>query len=230
MPPRAGSPLEGLEPLTLERLEGREEPGTRALALLLRNARYWLIFEVASFEPLLRHTPAPLLELGVGLLLRYGEDPAGRLELRDIEAARLELAELPPDLAAPLERALGLLARGVITRDALPSREREGFRAVRGSAGVSAFALRAAGSAAIEVAGHPRQGRLEVELGEPLLISATDERGRPLPPPEVSSKLGAPVWLDDLDARSRRVLLAVPGTYTLQVPGRAGGSRTLLAL
>jgi hypothetical protein len=233
MPPgrpatEASAPLlEGAPRFDAAALAARREPPCRALAQLLRNAQYWLSFQVARFEPLLRFAPSPLVEVGVGVLLRFGESPSGHLEPRDLEAARAAFSDLPPDVAGPFSEALGVLERGVGARERLPALEGEGFRPTQKRGGVSAFALRAAGRAVIAVGGHAGSGRVEVPLGTPLTVTATDERARPLPPPEISSSTGAPVWRDGADPP--RILLLVPGDYTAQVPGRASGARRLLA-
>lgn len=212
-----------------EALAARPEASVRSLRRWLDNARYWRAFGVADFEPLLIHAPSSLADLGVGVLLRFGEAAGRQLEPRDLEAARSEIEALPNELRGPIDTALALLHRAVEAREALPARESEGFRLVREGTGISAFALRAAGSARIHVEGHPDVRRLEVPLGAPLRVSATDERGRGLPPPSVASDRGAPVWIREDGDGGRSIWLVVPGAYVLQVAGRVGGTRTLVA-
>ncbi|MEO1233259.1 MAG: hypothetical protein AAFZ18_30615 [Myxococcota bacterium] len=210
-----------------ETLKTRPESAARELSRLLDNARYWLAFDLAEFEPLLAFAPSPLREIGVGLLLAYGEDVGGRLAFEDLEHAQTGL-RLPPDLAPAWQAALSALRRALEAREQLPHRLAEGYREVRASGGVSAFALRAAGTGAVEVEGHRAGSDVNVAVGQPFTVRASDAKGRPLPLPVPRSELGAPAWALDMGPE-RRVLLTIPGPYALEVPGPVLATRQLVA-
>jgi hypothetical protein len=202
-------------------------PEASALLQLLTTAAYWQGFGVARFEPLLVHAPPPLSALGIGVLLKFGEHPAGRLEPRELAAARTALAHLPSDLREPALAALDVLAQAVEARERLPEWERQGFRPTALPLGSPAHALRSSGGAQINIDGEALGPNARVPLGVPLTFTATDERGRPLPPPELQSATRAPVWT--ADGPPRRAVFLIPGPYEAQVPGRAFGRRTVLA-
>lgn len=218
----------GLE-LAVESL--RATPATAPLAALLDNARYWLSFDLARFEPSLAGMPAPLRELAVGIVLRFGETLDGRLTLGDLERFRGELvAALPAELGPGLGAAADTLARTVTARDATEARLAEGFAAYAPATALSVHALRASGRSTIDLDGD-RGGRGEttVEVGRVLRLSATDERGRPLEPPEVEGPGLVLVREAPGVPGARDVILNVPGRYRLRVPGRAEGNRRVLA-
>ncbi len=202
-------------------------PEATELRQLLTTAAYWQGFGVARFEPLLVHAPPPLGSLGIGALLRFGEHPAGRLEPRDLAAAKTALADLPSDLREPALAALDLLGQAVEARERLPEWERQGFRPTALPLGSPAHALRASGEARIAIDGEAVGPTARVPLGVVLTLTATDERGRPLPPPELQSATRAPVWT--VEGPPRRAVFLIPGPYEAQVPGRAFGRRTVLA-
>lgn len=204
--------------------------GLTALAEVLTNGEYWLSFELSRFEPLLACAPSPLRELGVGVVLRFGEGVDGRLEARDLERAReLLLPGLPSDLAGAIEAALGTLGRALSARERLEAHEREGFARYTASSALSVHGLRAGGRAQI-IAGDRFLARdAELALGEVHALSAADERGRALSAPEVESETGAPIWARAPEKETRAVLLVVPGRYRLRVPGRAEAQLSILA-
>lgn len=195
------------------------------------NAEYWLSFEVAHFEPLLAKCPSPLRELGVAIALRFSDRVGGELTLAELEAAEQSLL---PESEGPLRQALagGLsaLRRSVEARDRVPSLEAEGWKTYVPTAGLSMHALRAMGRAQIDVGGATEKGgRLEAEVGQVITATAVDERGRPIAPPEVENRLGAPLLFQD-QPEGRRYLLLVPGEYLFRVPSKASGERKLTAV
>lgn len=196
---------------------------------MLDNAEYWIGFDLASFEPTLARCPSPLRELGVAVLLKYGEDIGGTLSAPDLHRAAEGLQDsLPADLWAGVRRGLDTLERAVAVRDRTPQLLAEGFVASRRSAGMAAHALRAMGSASIWIQGVGAKDRSPaLELGAPITMRATDERGRALTPLEIESAMGAEVLIrDDEDART--VIFLVPGEYQVRVPTKASGARKLL--
>lgn len=201
-----------------------------SLGQMWSNAEYWLSFELAHFEPLLSKCPSPLRELGVAIALRYSDRFGGELSLAELEAAE---GSLLPECEGPLREGLagGLatLRRAVEARDRVPSLEAEGWRLYAPTAGRSVHALRAMGKALIHVEGAvDRDGKLEGGVGQVLLTSATDDRGRPIAAPEIENRLGAPLLTRD-DGERRQYLLLVPGEYVLRVPSKASGDRRLVA-
>lgn len=218
----------GIE-LSPRSLEERED-GAVDLARMLANAEYWLSFDMASFETLLARSPSPLRELGVAISLRFSEQMLGELTLDDLTKARSEiLPTLSDDLRPGIEHGLSTLERAVRTRDALAMLRAEGFTEYSGGKGTSVHALRAMGKSNISIAGYPEgEKRPAVELGTPLVVCATDERGRPLDPPDVESRTSAPVLIKDGEG-DRTVVFYVPGEYLLRVPGKASGDRKIVA-
>jgi hypothetical protein len=199
---------------------------------MLANADYWLSFEVASFEPLLARTPSPLRELGVAIALRFGDGVDGMLQAGDLLRGREALlAMVPADIKGGVERGLETLMNAVEARDRLPALEEAGFRRYAAGQSLSVHALRAMGRSNISVAGYPDdEKRIEVKLGSELVLTATDEKGRPLPVPEIESHLEAPLYSKDDPALNRRTIyLFVPGEYHVRVPGRAAGDRRIFA-
>lgn len=215
-------------------LKGRPDANTLgAFAQMLANAEYWLSFDLAAFEPLLAKSPSPLRELGVAVTLRFGEGLGGELSLAELERAREILCtKLAEDLRAGVETGLRTLERAVRARELVSELEGTGFRRYQASQALSVHALRAMGRSSIRIDGvKDETKRPEVQIGEQLVLSAVDERGRPLPPPEVESPLDAPLYArDDKEAGKRTIVLLVPGEYGVRVPGRATGERKLIAI
>lgn len=222
----------GLE-LTVKALAKREDAKRlEPFAQMLANAEYWLSFEVASFEPLLAKSPSPLRELGVAIALRFGEGLDGGLSAGELARAReVILGLLTDDLKPGVGAGLDTLERGVGAREQIPALEGSGYRRYQASQSLSVHALRAMGRSNISIAGKKDEDKkVEVRLGEELLLGATDEKGRPLPAPEIESHLEAPLYArDEKDPSKRSIFLIVPGEYYVRVPGRATGDRKLIA-
>ncbi len=221
----------GIE-LSASSLEKREDATALSdFARMLANAEYWLSFDMASFEPLLEKSPSPLRELGVAVLLRFSEQMLGELTLEDLNVARkVVLPTLASDLQPGVEHGLDTLIRAVKTRDALDALRAEGFVEYSGGKGTSVHALRAMGSSKITIDDQtPTEKRPSVELGLPVRLRATDERGRPLEPPDIESRINAPVFIRDADGE-RTAIFFVPGEYQLRVPGKASGDRRIVAI
>ncbi len=204
---------------------------SETLKKMLSNAEYWLSFDVANFETLLAKSPSPLRELGVAIALRFSERVNGELSSDDIRRARDELLEeLTQEVRTGIAEGLGVLERAVSVRDRIPELEADGFVSYAPTSGLSVHALRAMGKSIITIEGRGDDAKVSVEIGEPLALTATDERGRPLPPPEIDSRIGAPMLVkDDAEANRRSVVFLVPGEYVLRVPGRASGARKVVA-
>jgi hypothetical protein len=200
-------------------------------ARMLANAEYWLSFDMASFEPLLEKSPSPLRELGVAVLLRFSEQMIGELTIEDLEEAKkVVVPRLTVDLQPGVEHGLETLVRAVKTRDALEKLKADGFVEYSGGKGTSVHALRAAGSSQITIDGQsPKEKRPTVELGKPVRLAATDERGRTLDPPEIESRISAPVLVRDANGE-RTAVFFVPGEYHLRVPTKATGDRKIIAI
>lgn len=199
---------------------------------MLANAEYWLSFDMASFEPLLARTPSPLRELGVAIALRFGDGIDGALQIGDIARGKdMLLPKVPEDMKSGIERAMGTLEHAVAAREKLAVLEEAGFRRYTAGQSLSVHALRAMGKSQINIAGYPDdEKRVEVKLGEEIVLSAVDEKGRPLPVPEIESNLDAPLLSkDDAPNNRRTIVLYVPGEYLVRVPGRATGDRKLIA-
>ena len=196
---------------------------------MLANAEYWLSFDLASFEDLLTCCPSPLRELGVALLLRYSESVGGTLDADDLQRARDDLqVRLPEDLAKGVLEAVDSLTRAVEARDARDQFLSQGFRAYRQSPGMNVHALRAMGAATIHISGVDTTTRQAVlPLGVPVELRADDERGRPLEPPDVESRLRAEALVKSRSGL-RTVVFLVPGEYTFRVPTKATGHRKVL--
>jgi len=205
--------------------------GTTALADVMTNGEYWLSFELSSFEPMLARAPSPLRELGVGLVLRYGEGMDGRLDEGDLAKARAELAQdLPPDLQGALAAGLAALESGLRAREAILVLEGGGFSRCAASTALSVNSLRAGGTANIHAADRLLVKDVELSLGVPHALRATDDRGRALSAPEIESETGAPIWAKPVDKNeARQIVLVVPGRYRLRVPGRAEAVVSVLA-
>lgn len=203
----------------------------RNLAELIDNAEYWLSFELASFEAILSRAPSPLRELGVGIVLRYGEGLDGRLGVDDLTRARAELFEgLPPELAAGVQAGLDVLERAVAARSRIAEREAEGLARYAASSGLSVHGLRAGGTAHILIDEQRAERDTGLVVGQVHALRATDERGRPLAAPDVESDTGAPIWSKPTDKTEiRKLLVVVPGRYRVRVPGRAEAVRVLVA-
>lgn len=210
----------------------RERPDAAELAPiaeLMANAEYWIAFEVASFDPLLLRCPSPLRELGVGVALRFCESVDGQLSAAELDAARAQLLPgLPADVASAIEEGLSVLAHFVTARDAAEELKTRGFTPYAPSGGLSIAGLRSLGRAEIYADGEKLDRDGALPLGVPVVLTATDERGKALPAPEVESDLGAPL-LAQSDDGERSVVLLVPGRYRLRVPGRSEGVRNVLA-
>ena len=201
---------------------------------LLANAEYWLSFDLAGFEALLARSPSPLRELAVGIALRYGEGIDGSVQASDVASARtVLLSSIPADLESGLVRGLDTLDRSIAARDRRADFAAEGFEEYTPTAALSIHALMAMGRARIEVSGARSGlggGTFEVELGVPLDLSSSDDRGKALDPPEIESELGAPLIVRRPEGSpARRVVFLVPGRYRLRVPNRSEGARWLIA-
>jgi hypothetical protein len=218
----------GLE-LSLSTLLRRDDAST--FAQMLANAEYWLSFDVAAFEPMLSKSPSPLRELGVAIALRFSECMDGGLTLSDLDRARQMIGLLATDLKEGVEEGLRTLERAVKARESIPALEQQGFRPYVVTPALSVHALRAMGKSHIEIVGHGTEERkVEVRFGEPITLASTDERGRPLSPPEVESHVEAPLYVREDSENQRTIFLLVPGEYFVRVPGRATGERKLIAL
>lgn len=205
--------------------------GSTPLAELLTNAEYWLSFELATFESILARAPTPLRELGVGVVLRYGEGLDGRLTADDLRRARAELTTgLTPELAQAVERGLATLENAVGARTRIADLEGRGYARYTPATSLSVHGLRAGGTAHVLIDEHRAERDTVLSLGHEHALQATDERGRPLAAPELESESGAPVWAQPADKREiRSVVVVVPGRYRIRVPGRADAARTVLA-
>jgi hypothetical protein len=218
--------------LSSSTLTKRSEDATGALVQMLANAEYWLSFDLASFEPLLAKSPSPLRELGVAIALKFGEGLDGGLSLDDLSRAREALAaKIAEDLKKGIEEGLGLLERAVRARESIAELEADGFHRYQVTQARTVNALRAMGKSKITVVGHADDDEdVPVKIGERIVLSASDEKGRPLPAPEIESHLDAPLYAkDEKQANTRTVFLLVPGEYFVRVPGRATGDRKLIA-
>lgn len=207
-----------------------KENGQGTLVQLLSNAEYWLSFELASFEPLLVKSPSPLRELGVGISLKYSEHMFGEITTHEIEKAREQLLPKLDDeaLRVGIEGGLDVLARAVASRDRIQEAVADGFAEYSCNEGLSVHALRSNGRSKIFVKGQPDDPKiLSVPLGERIIVSATDERGRPLAAPDVESRVSAPLLSRDGEDGDRTVIFFIPGEYHLRVQGRATGDRKL---
>jgi hypothetical protein len=201
-----------------------------AFGKMLANAEYWLSFDVASFEALLSKCPSPLRELGVAIALRFSDRMGGELTLSDLgEAQKVLMAEAAEPLQKGLSEGFLALRRAVEARDRIPELEAQGYKTYAQTAGMSVTALRAMGKAIIEIEGQSESGRVDVVVGQPLVVKALDERKRPIAPPEVESRLGAPLLYKD-DEPTRTYVFLVPGEYLLRVPSKASGERKLTAI
>jgi hypothetical protein len=220
----------GIE-LSASAIEKREDAALTDFARMMANAEYWLSFDMANFEPLLEKSPSPLRELGVAVLLRFSEQMLGELTVADLEEAKkVVVPGLTTDLQPGVEHGLDTLVRAVRTRDMLDALKAEGFSEYAGGKGTSVHALRAAGISNISIDGKtPSEKRPHIELGRPIKLRATDERGRALDPPEVESRISAPVFVRDAGGE-RTVIFFVPGEYQLRVPGKASGDRKIVAV
>lgn len=197
-----------------------------ALIAVIRNAEYWLSFDLAKFEPCLQKLPSPLRELAVGITLRFGESVDGQLRAAEIESARGLTDTLPAPVADALRAGLESLDRMVRARDGQQRWLDEGFRLYKPATSLSVHALRASGQCNISI---DTSGE-HVLVGEPAVLSATDERRRTIGPPEIETALEAPVLIrDDPETLRRTIVLTVPGPYRVRVAGRASGDRKVIA-
>ena len=235
-PPKGEHPsvpeLVGSLDLSPQALSDRPDASQLApLTELLSNADYWLSFDLATFEPMLQATPSPLREIAIGVALRFGNALDGKLRAGDIESFGSTIVEtLPEDLHAGLQDATTTLARTVLARDSAGALAAEGFEAYQPAQSLSVHALRASGRSTIHVDGAPPGPKLTgVEIGRPIELRATDERGHPLEPPEIESRLGAPILAKSDGEGLRTAIFLIPGRYRLRVPGRAEGDRRVLA-
>ncbi|MCC7381861.1 MAG: hypothetical protein IT384_08535 [Deltaproteobacteria bacterium] len=201
-----------------------------ALIELLQNAEYWLSFELSSFEPLLSRCPSPLRELGVGIELRFGEGVDGHLSSEDLSEARRQLLpSLPADLGRAIGSGIEALEHAVAARDRLPDLEALGFASYQPASGLSVHGLRAGGRATILGDGEALRGDAVLPIGKPVVLTATDDRDKPLAPPEVENDLSPPLLAKNgAEDGEREVVFLVPGRYRLRVPGRAEGVKTVL--
>lgn len=221
--------------LALRPTELQKRPDAERLTDLyqmLSNAEYWLSFDVASFEPLLTMCPSPLRELGVAVSLRYCERIDGHLGVEALQRAKEELLEaLTEDLKEGVQAGLTTLERAVRTRERSEEYRKQGFQRYNKNQGLSVHALRAAGRSVIEIQGvGTKEQPARIQLGEPLLIKSTDDRGRPLAAAEVESRIAAPVLIkEEQEPGHRTIIFTIPGEYRLRVPGRATGDRKVVA-
>jgi hypothetical protein len=217
--------------LSASALERREDATALTdFARMLANAEYWLSFDMANFEPLLEKSPSPLRELGVAVLLRFSDQMLGELTVADLETAKqVVVPSLTVDLKPGVEHGLDTLVRAVRTRDMLDKLRAEGFSEYSPK-GTSVHALRLSGGSSITIDGKvPTEKRPSVELGKPVRLQATDERGRAIDPPEVESRISAPLFFRDSNGE-RTVVFFVPGEYQLRVAGKATGDRKIVAV
>ena len=236
-------PLRPLHPIFKELVGGVELQSVSLLARpdakqisdlpqLFANAEYWLSFDVAAFEPMLARSPSPIRELGVAILLRYGVGIDRQLTLDDIAHAKKVIFDrLPDDLRTGIDVGLATLEQAIKLRDGFHALEKNGFRHYMPTPSLSVHALRAMERSAITIEGYEsNEKRPIVPLGKEIILSATDERGRGLTPPEVENLLDAPLCVKDAENGSARtIILMIPGEYVVRVPGRATGERKLFA-
>ncbi|MBI4821944.1 MAG: hypothetical protein HY791_37145 [Deltaproteobacteria bacterium] len=220
--------------LTVRALEERADAAKLADLLgLLRNAEYWINFDLSPFEHLLLRSPSPLRELGVGVVLRFGEGLDGRIMPLDIERARASLLEgLAPDLANAVSLGLATLSRAVQVRDSIEDLRREGFAQLKPKTTLSVHGLMAgAGRARLSVDGQTLAApEWSIEVGKKFSVGATDERGRPTDRAELENDLSATILFRDEETPGvRTFVLTVPGIYRARVPGRVEGDRRLIA-
>ena len=220
---------QGLSPAEL-----RKRPDAESLEPfieLLANAEYWLSFELVTFEPALALCPSPLRELAVGIALRFGHAIDGALEGRDLESFAANMLDtLPADLRAAVDTGLTTLRRVVGARVERAAHLAAGFKPYEPDAVLSVHALRASGSGTILIDGLPPRsgGAIEVAVGAPIALRATDERGRPLEAPAIERRDPAPILAKDDDG-TRTAIFLVPGKYRVRVPGKAQGALTIVA-
>ena len=220
--------------LTSEALRNRaDQAALTPLMDLLANAEYWLSFDVGTFQPLLRKTPSPLRELGVGIALRFGENVEGRLSSSDLHSARSRLVEpLPDDLKQALALGLDVLERALSARDAGSDWEQKGFVPYSPKKNLSVHALMAGGKGQIRADGEvlKKSQKLRVPIGHPVELAAFDDRGKPADAPEIEAQTeGSVLARDGKESHLREVVLLVPGAYRIRVPGKLEGDGFLLA-
>ena len=202
-----------------------------SLLKMMENADYWLSFELARFESFLMLSPSPIRELGVGLALRFAEQIEGQLSREDLRTARSEVLadDLPGDIAEGVSTVIDILERAVTVRDQAAELESEGFVQSEARPVLSPGILQAMGRATVHVEGQPDNvSPIYVPLGSELIVSATDEKGRPIEPPVIENAMGPPVWMRTEDRR-RWIVIAVPGMYALRSPFKAEGARKVIA-
>ena len=213
--------------LSVEALRARPDAHKMETFLqMLDNAEYWLSFDLHAFEPVLTCAPSPLRELGVAVALKFSENLDGRLAMDDLDAADGYLQRrIAPDLRPGVTEALRRLRAIVDLRDRQAQLADDGFEVYEPEPALSVHALRAAGRATIVVDGSAEApATLELVVGVPVRLASTDEKGRPLAPPEIETDTGAPLLVRSIDD-ARDVMFMVPGTYRLRVRGRASGDK-----
>ncbi|MBI2377464.1 MAG: hypothetical protein HYV07_25915 [Deltaproteobacteria bacterium] len=219
--------------LSAQALEARPEARSLGdLIAVLRNAEYWINFDLSTFEPLMSKSPSPLRELAVGIVLRFGEGIDGALSHDDLARARgALLGGLPADLEGAVKAGLDTLERAVSVREALEALKSEGFAVLRPKTTLSVHGLMSnVGRARLLLDGAPLTStELSVELGRLVRIDALDERGRPTDRPELENELSAAILFRDEAPGSRTFVLTTPGLYRVRVPGRVEGDRRIIA-
>ena len=196
---------------------------------MLENAEYWLSFDLHAFEPVLTTAPSPLRELGVAVALKFNDRPDGLLGTEDVNAAQqFLLRRIAPDLRPGVTEALQRLSAIVELRDRKEALFEDGYLEYAPEPALSVHALRAMGRATILVDGAEDDAKvLALNVGQPVHLSAIDEKQRPLDPPEIETDTGAPLWIRPRDD-GRDVLFLVPGAYRLRVRGRASGDKKVM--
>ncbi|MEO1336933.1 MAG: hypothetical protein AAFV29_14900, partial [Myxococcota bacterium] len=173
--------------------------------------------------------PSPLRELGVAVALKFGEGIDGRLTAKDIASAKNYLPRrIAPDLRPGVVEALNRLDAIVQLRDRETQLAAEGFEVYRPEPALSVHSLRAMGHAIIRIDDDAeRPQTVDLELGRIIRLSAHNEKGRALPPPEIETDTGAPLWVRTANG-TRDVIFLVPGIYRLRVRDRASGDKKLI--
>ena len=200
-----------------------------AFLQMLDNAAYWLSFDLHPFEPALLAAPSPLRELGVAVALRFGEGMDGRLTATDLRTAQsFLLRRIAPDLRPGVTEALARLRAMTEVRDRQADLIADGFEPYRPEPALSVHALRVMGAATILVDGQrATDPTATLPLGVPVALSATDDKGRSLDPPEIESDTDAPLLVRP-HADGREVVFMVPGRYRLRVRERAAGDKKVV--
>ncbi len=203
------------------------------LIALAENADYWLSFQAGAFRPPLASCPSPLRQLAVGIALRYGHAIDGGLEPADLDIfAETIGGGLPEDLATAVKSGIDTLRRMIAAYAQQAAWLEDGWEVYAPESSLSVHELRASGTGTILIDGGPPRGAgaIDTALGAPVVLSATDERGRPLTPPAIERPDHWPVLSRTDEAKGERTaILFVPGKYRVRVPGKAHGALSLFA-